>query len=314
MLAPLLLALALAFGVPHVSHQTSSETAARPTAAPAEAGPNAGDCYSGTHETLGDLEPDYATKVACTEPHVWEVVATVNLPTKLLDSSSPENSLKRRGELATYGDELTSLQKELDRVVLPRCWAARNELIGVNDLSIGQGETIGIRIQPLFAHALSWVNVMPEDAWAAGRTEAVCSLRFEDAVGEPRMVRSPNRRPLVAAWLTSNFPATERLCVDTDIEVVACDQPHLFEQLWGLDAADILDVSRSATLTPKQEDTISLLCNLLYGAAAGDMPKRDTMLAIEMPDDHNGWRTCIVRNRPHGKNLPMKPGFVAFAE
>jgi hypothetical protein len=314
MLAPLLLALALAFGVPHAGQRTSGQTTAQTRVAPAEAGPDAGDCYADTNEELGDLQPDYATKVACTEPHVWEIVATVKLPTTLLDTSSPENSLKRRDELATYGDVLSPLQKQLDKVVLPRCHAARNELIGVADLPIDNGETIGSRIEPLFGHALYWVNVMPADAWAAGRTEAVCSMRFEDEDKEPRMVRSPNRQPLIAAWMTSKFPATERLCVDDDFEVAACDQTHMFEQLWALDAADILGAPQSATLSPKQEDTISLLCNLLYGAATGDMPKRDTMLAIDMPGDNDGWRTCIVRNRPDGKNLPMNPGFVAFAK
>jgi hypothetical protein len=38
------------------------------------------------------------------------------------------------------------------------------------------------------------------------------------------------------------------------------------------------------------------------------------MLALHMPYNGDGWRTCIVRNRPNGKNLPMNPGFVAFAK
>jgi len=314
MLAPLLLALALTFGVPHVGHRTSSHTAAHPTVAPAEAGPDAGDCYAGTHEALGDLEPDYATKVTCTEPHVWEVIATVAVPDAVLENSSPARSLKRRDALATYAEDLTPLQKTLDATVLPRCRLALNELIGLADLPIGTGKAIGDRIEPMFGHALSWVNVMPADAWAAGRTDAVCSMRFTNADGESRPVQSASRRPLVASWMASQFPVVERSCLSEDFESAACDKTHMFEQLWVINAADIFEVEPTTKLSPVQADRISLLCNLLYGAAVGEMPKRDSMLSVQMPYNGDGWRTCLVRNRPNGANLPMKPGFVGFAD
>jgi hypothetical protein len=314
MLAPILLALALAFGVPHFGSQSSAPSSTDPRTAPTETGPHAGDCYAGTHEALGDLEPDYASKVAYTEPHVWEIVGTVAVPEAVLDSSSAARSLKRREALATYGKDLTPLQRTFDATVLPRCRLALNELIGLADLPVGTGASIGARIEPMFGHALSWVNVMPAEAWAAGRTDAVCSMRFTNTDGESRPVQSVDSRPLVASWKTSTFPVVERSCISEDLENAACDETHMFEQLWVLNAADILQVGPTTRLSPAQEDRISLLCNLLHGAAVGQMPKRDSMLALHMPYNGDGWRTCIVRNRPNGKNLPMNPGFVAFAK
>jgi hypothetical protein len=313
MLAPILLALALAFGVPHFDSSASNPSPTDTSTVSTDAGPHTGDCYAGTHEALGDLEPDYASKVACTEPHVWEIVGTVAVPDAVLDTSSPAHSLKRREELATYSDDLTPLQRTFDATVLPRCRLALNELIGLADLPLGTGESIGARVEPMFGHALSWVNVMPTDAWAAGRTDAVCSMRFTNTDGESRPVQSASRRPLVASWTTSRFPVDERSCISEDFERSACDETHMFEQLWVLNAADIFEVEPTTTLSPAQADRISLLCNLLYGAAVGEMPKRDSMLSVQMPYNGDGWRTCIVRHRPNGANLPMKPGFVGFA-
>lgn len=98
---------------------------------PAKPGPSSGECYAGSHEDLGDFEPDYATKVPCSAPHLWEITGVIDIPSRLLDRSSPDASLKRRAELAGASPDGSPLQKQFSTFIVSQCRRALADMTGL---------------------------------------------------------------------------------------------------------------------------------------------------------------------------------------
>lgn len=291
---------------------TPTEGGDAPSAWAPEDGPLAGQCFAGSEKDLNDLGPDYATKVACTEPHAWEITGTVALPKNLLDTTTTAASQARRAELGTFAPEPTTLQKRFNEVTARGCRTAVNEMTGLGELEMGKDEPAEGYIRPQFGNASEWITVMTEPAWVGGRFEAVCSVVFQDANGDPRQVRSSNGKPLTASYLTNAFPPAERFCLEEEIHWTRCDGSHAYERLWTLDAAGILESDRNAQLSEQDTTFIHLVCNLAYKDVVGALPADHlTMLSVALPDDPPGWRSCIVRDKELDK--PLEPGFTDLA-
>lgn len=242
---------------------------------PALSKPKAGQCVAKEMEDGPNQVPDFTTVVPCTEPHIREVVAVIDVPEKFLDSSSPEAALARRTELSSDTANPTQLAKEFFVQLTPQCLRAVSRAAGLaptkSEIKVEATDDPDAAVSaiqnmvllpssPSSAHP----SLTPPELWKKGMTQYVCSIRYVDPhdVEKPKAVTSATSKQVIRSYLTPDFPADQRWCgVSSDtgsIEVVSCTaSDHEVEYLW-----DVGDPAAAAEFT-LDEPGIDLCLNVL---------------------------------------------------
>lgn len=270
--------------------------------------PKTGQCVAGEKKHLGDVVPDLATVVPCTEPHLYEIAGRVAVPRRLLDESSPAASLRRRDVLASVKAERPALEARFLRHVEPRCRRAVQALSGLGDV-MAFGKPLAQHGSMALRDGWNWVSVMPADLWEQGRKEVICSVRFGKVDGKGLPVRSPDSQPLVAHWSEPVFPQRHRSCISDAFVKVPCGRQHRYEAAFGVETGHLM---RPGYTLETDRLLVYALCQGVYVQAGGEEPQGYELIPIELPGMNEGWTTCVLRHRPGDENLPMPAGFHAF--
>jgi len=236
-----------------------SDEKSNPTAADIKAG----DCIADEISDEGDKAPDLSSVVACSEPHVYEVLDVVDLPKDALTGPSREERIANRKDLATADLEETSEDELSEQAVAlgeflgeGACDSGLLDIAGYADIEVDGVSARKAGLNPLFSTIqVERSNVMPEAQWLAGKRQVICSARFvepnddfEDQFSSDRVLKpvsSKNAQPVLANAGTASFPAAWRQCTafkkGQDVSSpVGCDKQHYTETLFAFNAQDII--------------------------------------------------------------------------
>ncbi len=216
---------------------------------PAAAEVKAGDCVAKDIADENDRAPDLDSIVACSEPHVYEIVEVVDLPEKALSGTTDEEKLANRKDLATWPtgeeEEPTSQKIAYYEFTDTACVDEYIRVSGLGDVSVNGVDAKDANVAPaLEAGFHQWINVTPRDQWLDGKRQLICSFRFGeveagtyDETPPARLVTSKTDKALFTTLGSSDLPAELRSCDETN----HCDRQHGSETLFHFDAQSVLD-------------------------------------------------------------------------
>ena len=241
------------------SDEPESDTSGSPTEQTAAAEVEAGTCLSDEVEDEGDKAPDLASVVECSEPHLYEVNAVVDLPDSLLSGESDEEKAAHRAELATpaqAGVEPSAAKTEYAAFADEACADAALDAVGWSGMSLQGVAADDAQLVPMALKATPlWATVMPEEAWLEGSTQLVCSTRFSEATLDgsgmsvtlpaAAAVSSPDGEPMISHFPDQAFGAELRACETAEPNgtraYLPCDSDaHYAEFLFTYDARTVL--------------------------------------------------------------------------
>ncbi|MET0766787.1 MAG: hypothetical protein ABWY50_04010 [Aeromicrobium sp.] len=222
---------------------SSSPEAKEKQAAPAPKAFEAGQCIGGEISDGKDVAPDPETVVPCTEPHTYEIVAAIDIPDEFLAGKTDEEKLARRAQLADIkADPKGSIRAKMSAATFPKCKLPYLAATGMARLKVQGKSAAKVSMVPWVENVSQWYTVSSPEQWVAGITQAVCAYRFADvkqgvkgrAAVTP--ITSPTAKPVMASFLTKEFPVKLRPCFKVGGKVdVPCAKRHGQELLWSLD-------------------------------------------------------------------------------
>lgn len=195
--------------------------------------------------------PARDTVVDCTEPHRFDIVATLGAwpdATAAIEAGDARTVYER----LVRADPADELARSFQDWAAPRCEQAFDDLVGASAIALeeapdGLGLEASVELWPIAA--LDGLS-----RFAAGDHTVVCAVGWPDAAGELRRVSYP-AAVTIADLLTGSFPLDERECFDFgegDVRSpVACAEPHSGQALVTLDAARALGAEWVADVDPE---------------------------------------------------------------
>ena len=223
--------------------------------------PKAGQCIAKEVPDGKDVAPNTESVVPCNQDHNYEIVAAFKIPQKLLAGKTKKAKLARRTELAAIDNDKSKLREELSKTVFSKCEKPFREASGLDDLTVlgKSAERVSLSTS---ANVSTWYTISSPELWLQGKAMGVCSYRFVagfDTKGVPKLspARSTSAKPVMASYLTKDFPVTARGCAESNTkDAVSCTGPHSQERLWVIDmkavygkkflsGANLKDVSES---------------------------------------------------------------------
>jgi hypothetical protein len=248
--------------------------------------PKAGQCIAKEVTDGTDVAPDTESVVPCTQKHSYEIVATFPIPLELLAGKTKKAKLARRTELADV-DSKSTLRQKLTTTVFRKCAQPFREASGLDRVSVlgKSAADVGLRVS---ANVSQWTTVSSPDLWLQGKAMAVCSYRFgveSESEGIPKLlsVRSTSTKPVMASYLTNDFPISARGCAGSSTEDwISCTQPHSQERLWALDMKAVygkkfLSSADLPRVSPDEGAKLRAACNDSYKQAGGTISDDRTM-------------------------------------
>lgn len=209
--------------------------------------PKAGQCVAEEVPDGEDVAPNTETVVPCSKPHVYEIVAVIDIPKRFLTGKTKAQKLARRSELADVGDKPTKLRQSYSNAVYSKCDTPFREASGLAALTVKGKSAKKVSLGMPFGGTSQWYTVTSPKLWLAGTTQAVCSIRFSVVPkGDKRPpvlpVRSKSSKQVIASYLTKDFPVEVRGCIEPRTEDgVSCAKPHSEELLWVMDMKAVYD-------------------------------------------------------------------------
>jgi len=216
----------------------------------------AGDCLGGTVTTDGAPAPDLDALVDCTEPHGFEVIASLDLPERWTTGDEP--LADRRAALLPSGGAYDDFQAWAFR----SCGEAAADETGLDGVRIASVAASRALLRPAGAFDLE-VALTSEERWAAGEARAVCAVRWTDPeTAETRPLALPEGESFADLY-DAGLPLDTRRCYaydEEDLPAVPCDDPHWVEYVATFDAAAVFgDEWAAAAARGLSEDAIRQL-------------------------------------------------------
>lgn len=204
--------------------------------------PRAGQCIAAEVPDGNDVAPDTETVVPCSKPHIYEIIAVIDIPQKFLSGTTKAQKLAQQKELAGNADKPTKLRRQISTEVYSKCEEPFRESSGLADLTVKGKSARAVDLSLPRSGASQWYTVTSPALWIAGKAKAVCSIRFAelsrgDERATPTPVTSTSSKQVIASYLTKDFPVASRACTDSskDNAGVACTKAHDQEPLWIMD-------------------------------------------------------------------------------
>jgi hypothetical protein len=203
----------------------------------------AGQCVAGEMADGKDVVPDPKTVVPCTKPHVYEIVAVVDVPKQFLVGETDAEKLARRSAFADVDDDApSSIRAKMSEATFSKCAAPFRKATGMAGLKVNGKSAADVSLYPSLKDVSEWYTVSSPEQWVAGITQAVCSYRFAaEKPGlkgnpPPTLVSSRSARPVISSYLHQDYPASLRWCfVAGGGHEMSCAKRHGMELLWSMD-------------------------------------------------------------------------------
>lgn len=251
--------------------------------------PKAGQCIAKEVPDGKDFAPDTQTVVPCNEDHAYEIVAVIPVPDELLTGTTDKEKLARRTELADISEDESELRKKLRAEALPLCDEPYREASGLAKLTVKgkAAKKAGLRLP--HGNASRWSTLTSPELWVDGTTQLVCSYRFASQTTDKEVppvvpARSANTKPVMASYLTKDFPVSLRYCVGDETSGT-CTEVHKQEPLWVIDmkaiyGKDFLTGANLKKVNKDQNNKIIQACTDPYTQTGGSLSATTEM----------GWR------------------------
>jgi hypothetical protein len=216
----------------------------------------AGDCIGKDVADENDRAPDLDSVVACSEPHVYEILDVVDLPKEALTGTTDKEKLANRKDLATLSssDETSAQNDAYVEFAWEACGAALLKTTGYDQLSVDGVDAADALLYPALGQKIHspWLNLTPKDRWLDDQPQVICSARFvkadgydSEGGGPVQPFSSKNDKPLLSAFGTSDYPIELRDCSifikEDESKSVGCDKQHYGETLFLFDAESVFD-------------------------------------------------------------------------
>ncbi|VXB45021.1 hypothetical protein [Aeromicrobium sp. 9AM] len=208
---------------------------AKPAAAGVSA-PKTGDCIATSAPKLDPAGPNFASRVKCTRPHLYEVTGIGPIPARFL--VGPPAQLRDR-LIDPRDRDSGSFARWAEATCRSHLWRA----LGLEaDIS---GRLAEIGAVPATYGITYRHTLTPGPEWAKGHHDVVCFAEFADpepGVGPSTAspVSSYNLRAVFTRYLGQHFPSERRGCaVETDdgkIRSESCSEVHDAETIFTFDA------------------------------------------------------------------------------
>ncbi|WP_332666883.1 hypothetical protein [Aeromicrobium sp.] len=228
------------------SSPSPKPTATIPAAKPV---PEAGQCLAKEVPDLDDFAPDLDTRVDCTEPHVYEMSAVLDMPKRLVKGTTPEELVAERDKLATLDND-DEARRKFREYAGRQCGPSHTKAAGLSKLELNGKSIEEATVGVVLRDAQTWLNLLDAGNWAEGNTKFLCLIRYSKGISaaedlpDPKPIRSRSRNPVVQSFLTKDFPLRHRQCARLEAngraEPLPCDTPHQGEMLFGFDARPVL--------------------------------------------------------------------------
>jgi hypothetical protein len=249
--------------------------------------PKAGQCIAKEIPDGKDMAPDTESVVPCNKDHGYEIVAAFKIPRELLAGKTKKAKLARRTELADIDDDKSKLREELSKTVFSKCEKPFREASGLDKLTVlgKSAEKVSMTVS---ANVSTWYTISSPELWLQGKAMGVCSFRFadgSDTKGVPKLstVRSTSTKPVMASYLTKEFPVTARGCAEYSLsDAATCDQPHTQERLWVIDIKAVygrkfLSEANLKRVSADELTKIRAACNDSYKQVGGTISEARPM-------------------------------------
>jgi len=239
----------------------------------------AGTCIAEDVADANDRAPELSSVVDCSQPHVYEVLAVIDLPAAALAGETQQEKLANRTDLATVDQKKPSSRKRAftsftDR----RCAIALQEFAGYDAVELGSTDARAAMVVPVLAGSVTvpWVNVSPKEQWLNDERQAICSARFSaaqkpgsTAAAPAKSVSSTDSKPIIAKASTPHLPVSLRQCTSYDAKgtrtLTSCDRRHYSEILFNFSAKAVMgqefvDAVDPDSLTDEQYAELDKIC------------------------------------------------------
>lgn len=239
--------------------------------------PEVGQCLAQEVPDLDDFAPDLDSRVECTEPHIYEVTAVVDVPARLVKGKTPKELVAQRNELARLDDDDAD-RRAFSRYSGEQCGVAAAQALGVSSLELKGTSAEEARVNVWLRDASSWINILDAGNWAKGNTKIVCTIRYNKhqtgggdrgELPDPESIRSRSSDPVVRSFLTKDFPLRHRQCVtlagSDKLTPLSCERQHQGEMILSFDARPVLGTRFVESIgldepTKKQTKTLNQPC------------------------------------------------------
>ncbi|MGH3473521.1 MAG: hypothetical protein ACRDOT_01260 [Aeromicrobium sp.] len=289
----------------------------------------AGDCIAKDIADEDDRAPDFDTVVDCSKPHVYEILAVIDIPKDGLAGKSEKERLANRDDLASleFSENLSAEKRAFIGWAETACDAAWTESTGMGDITLNGVSAEDARVLPAVGPAINlpWFNVASKKQWLAGNRQLICSARFvEPGTGTMeeappvKPISSTNDEALIAAFGAPTFPAALRSCDGAD----HCDQQHHSETLFLFDAQAAMDENFVSEVNPKkptdqQLDELARVCAESLPALLSEDYDKSTITSeafIGMPWEQDYYMNVGCEIVPSDSSKDFGPGSLIWTD
>ena len=304
--------------------KADSKPSATSTAIPAaKTVPKVGQCMAKEVPDLDDFAPDFNSRVDCTKPHIYEIIAVTDVPARFLKGKTPNERIAQRTKLATVANEEDKPAK-FSEFIGTGCGTATAKASGVSAFKFNGKSADDVYASPTPRGAATWINMIDAGNWAEGNRKFVCTIRYTKKPGgspdgKPGAIKSTSDAPAVQKFFTKDFPLNRRQCVAYQAPgeggLLACDKQHYGEMFVAFDAypafgRDFLEEIGLNEPTEEQLKKLNSPCIDALPALLGNDYDKDVTAVAERGG--GGWIgngdffpiTCIIVARDKRMDLP----------
>ncbi|MFT4231596.1 MAG: hypothetical protein QM606_02295 [Leucobacter sp.] len=264
-----------------------------------------GSCFDSTTVDENNIStPDLASRVPCTEPHVFELAALLDLPRAMIDPSASLEEIRAQRAEVVRADG--TYYAEWAGPGLSKCMGAVNETVDPGWEIDGMPESEAqLRLRGDFS---TLIFVMPADDIAAtGSAEYACVVQYadqdsmdgDDWTRSLIPVRSGSDHPAYLDYRSDAFPIEIRECRDRENRRAPCGGQHFTEVLAQFNAAAVLGEEQVSTIVERRKSQTSTTEEYARGSEVCDTALREALgigsdrLAIEFVVGHD-WESVEI--------------------
>lgn len=214
-------------------------------------GPEAGQCLAEAIEyDNGIIDPDPESAVECTEPHLYQVVASIPVTGEFLTGATEEEMLQNREDLLTEGTLVRDLYVSW---ATDQCDLELARATGLGDVKLNGVDALTASLGPAGAFRAD-ISLTEPMLWGSGNRSLICSVAWVDPADgiTPRAISLVDGAGF-AELFTDALPIQARQCLqygDSELLPSSCEAPHYQEPVARFDASAVMGADWVAAVDP----------------------------------------------------------------